>query len=613
MALRAVGARWFELLTARDDLPAVLRCLAGTGAVELQSYADVSGAHVLPRLRAVLDEYRQLAQRYAPYWPKPNGATVTAEERHRAPEQLADVALQRLRAWANAAGPLVERLRQLAYERSELSPLEQLLSRPELALPDLARFCNCGPVLASRAYILPEGTAALPVPPGVLVERATGGGSSFVLALGAVERIAAFDDQLSALKARRVTLPRELPSQREAALGWIAGRNNTLMDESEKLQRELQMLHEAHHISTALGIIGFIEWVVNQVPELSVTENFAWVTGWTSDPSGARIESALRGAGLQYLLRFTEAPPGLPRPVVLRNPAWLQSFELFCRLLGVPAEGEADPSPIVAFIAPLLFGFMFGDVGQGTVLIVAGLVLRRRYPAMALLIPGGAAAVAFGFAFGSVFGREDLLQPLWLRPLEAPLTLLTTSLLFGVCVIVIGMLVAAVQYFWSGEARVWWMTRAGLACAYLALVARAFGRPYLWALPAGLAWSWSGSAVVARRGTRWQHFGEAIGESLETLLQLIVNTISFVRVGAFALAHAGLAAAIAGIVAGIGPRPLAWIALAFGNVLVIAVEGLVVGIQTTRLILFEFFIRFLKAAGRPFRPLPPPSAGARHV
>jgi len=89
-----------------------------------------------------------------------------------------------------------------------------------------------------------------------------------------------------------------------------------------------------------------------------------------------------------------------------------------------------------------------------------------------------------------------------------------------------------------------------------------------------------------------------------------VNTISFVRVGAFALAHAGLAAAINGIVAGIGPRPLALMTLAIGNLLVIAIEGLVVGIQTTRLILFEFFIRFLKAAGRPFRPLPVPSTGA---
>ncbi len=613
MVLRAVGARWFELLTAREELSAVLRCLAATGVVELQSHADVSGAHVLPLLRAVLDEYRQLAQRYAPYWPAPNGTSVAAEERHRAPEELADAALQRLRAWTIAAGPLVERLRQLAYERSELAPLEQLLSQPKLSFPDLAHLSNCGPVLASRAYVLPQGTGALAIPSSVITERADSGGSSYLLALGAAGQIAALDDQLSALKARRVALPQELPAEPQAALGWIAERSQGLADESVKLQRELQKLHEAHGLSAALATIGFIDWVVNQVPELSVTENFAWVTGWTSDPSGSRIESALGRAGLQHLLRFTAAPPGLSRPVVLRNPPWLQPFELFCRLLGVPAEGEADPSPFVALVAPLLFGFMFADVGQGAVLIAVGVALRRRYPAMALLIPGGAAAVAFGFAFGSVFSREDLLRPLWLRPMDEPLTLLKTSLLFGVCVIIMGMLLAAVQYLWSGQARLWWMTRAGLACAYLALVARALGKPTLWALPAGLLWSWTGSATAAPRGERGRRFGEAVGESFETLLQLIVNTISFVRVGAFALAHAGLAAAISGVVAGIGPRPLAWMALAVGNVLVIGIEGLVVGIQTTRLILFEFFIRFLKAAGRPFRPLPVPSTGAPHL
>lgn len=613
MGLRAVGAKWFELLTAREELPAVLRCLAGTGVVELQSHADVSGAQVLPRLRAALDEYRQLAQRYAPFWPAPNGARVGSKERNRAPEQLADEALQRLRAWTTAAGPLIEQLRQLAYERSELAPLEQLLSAPLLPLPDLAHFGNCGPVLASRAYLLPEGAGALAIPSGVLIDRATGGGGSFLLALGAAAQIAAFDDQLSAVKARRVALPRELPPERHAALGWIAGRSKALADESEKLQRELQKLHEVHGVSAALGMVGFIEWVVNQVPELSVTENFAWVTGWTSDPSGTRIDTALRRADLQYLLRFTAAPPGMSPPVVLRNPPWLQPFELFSRLLGVPAEGEADPSPIVAVVAPLLFGFMFGDVGQGAVLIAAGVALRRRYPAMALLIPGGAAAVAFGFAFGSVFSREDILRPLWLRPIDEPLILLKTSLLFGVCVIVMGMLLAAVQYFWSGQARLWWMTGAGLACAYLALVARALGRPSLWALPVGLAWSWSGSAASAPRGERWRRLGEAVGESLEILLQLIVNTISFVRVGAFALAHAGLAAAIGGVVAGIGSHPLAFLALAIGNVLVIGIEALVVAIQTTRLILFEFFIRFLKAAGRPFRPLPLPSTDTRRL
>ena len=600
MVLRARAARWFELLTAREELAGVLRCLAATGAVELESHTDVSAAHVLPQLRAALDEYRRLAQRYAQYWPAPVDANERPKQ-HRAPEQLADAALRQLRAWAATAEPLVERLRQLAVERAELVPLEQLLSRPDLALPDLALFTAAGPVLASRAYTLAPETGALAVPPSVLVERVEAGTRSFLLALGIKEQISAFDDHLSALRARRISLPRELPAAPAAALAWISARKKAIDEESGRLQRELQKLDQTHDIGAALGSVSFIEWLVSHVPELTVTENFAWVTGWTSDASGALIEGALRRSDLQYLLRFAEAPQGLSRPVVLRNPAWLRPFELFCRLLGVPAEGDADPSLFVAMLAPL----MFGDVGQGAVLIVTGLALRRRYPALALLIPGGVAAVAFGFAFGSVFGRDDVLRPLWLRPIEHPLTLLVMSLEFGACVIVVGLLLEAVQYFWGGHARLWWRTRAGLVVSYLGVLGAALGRPTFWALPAGLVWFWVGSAAGVP-AARWRALGSAIGDSIETLLQLLVNTISFVRVGAFALAHAGLAAAIGGIVAGIEVPALAWLTLAVGNLVVICIEGLVVGIQTTRLILFEFFIRFLKAAGRPFRPLPSP-------
>jgi V/A-type H+-transporting ATPase subunit I len=81
--------------------------------------------------------------------------------------------------------------------------------------------------------------------------------------------------------------------------------------------------------------------------------------------------------------------------------------------------------------------------------------------------------------------------------------------------------------------------------------------------------------------------------------------VSFVRVGAFALAHAGLCVAVVGIAEAAGPAY--WPVLVLGNAAIVALEGLVVGIQTTRLILFEFFIRFLSAGGRPFVPLLPPA------
>jgi V/A-type H+-transporting ATPase subunit I len=116
----------------------------------------------------------------------------------------------------------------------------------------------------------------------------------------------------------------------------------------------------------------------------------------------------------------------------------------------------------------------------------------------------------------------------------------------------------------------------------------------------------SGSALRTRQGRARAAFVSA-GELLERGLQLGVNTVSFARVGAFALAHAGLCVAVveleqaAGKVGGV-------IVFVLGNALVLVLEGLVVGIQTTRLVLFEFFARFLRAEGRAFVPLVPPAS-----
>jgi V/A-type H+-transporting ATPase subunit I len=112
-----------------------------------------------------------------------------------------------------------------------------------------------------------------------------------------------------------------------------------------------------------------------------------------------------------------------------------------------------------------------------------------------------------------------------------------------------------------------------------------------------------GSALHARRASAGLI---ALATLLEDGMRLLVNTLSFARVGAFALAHAGLSSAVVTLADLTGSELGALIVMLAGNALVIALEGLVVSIQTTRLILFEFFVRFLRGEGRAFRPLPPP-------
>ena len=597
MLLRPANAAWFEMLIARNDLVPALECLASGADVELESQCHASVADLVPRLRAGLDEYGSLAQRYAHYWPD---SLLSSAAPRGEPEAISIAALKHLRAWAAAADPLIAELQKLQHERTELANLERLLSQAPEPLPDFNLLFNAGPVLTGRIYLLPIGAEIPPV--SVLTQRIDCVERSYLLAVGPGEQMEKLDEGLLALKARRLELPltvsaadgSDTSEQLETRLAQIAR-------ETHRLHAQLTACGVEHGLDAALDDMALIGWLAGHVPEFSRTDHFVRITGWSSDSSGRRLDACLHNSGIHYLIHFTNPPPGLTAPVVLRNPRWARPFEWFARLLGTPGTNEADPSILLAVLAPLMFGFMFGDVGQGAVLVIGGFALRKRYAAAELLIAGGAAAMVFGTLFGSVFAREDILPALWLHPLEQPLRLLGVSLAGGSVIILIGLALDALESYWRGEALRWWATRAGLVLSYLGSLACVVDRRAVWLIPVGFGWYCVGGLVRAEDPA--QRLGESLGEAIETLLQLLVNTLSFVRVGAFALAHGGLAAAIDALCGGIGMRWLAILGYVVGNALLIVVEGLVVGIQTTRLVLFEFFIRFLSGAGRALKPL----------
>jgi V/A-type H+-transporting ATPase subunit I len=601
MTLRPASACWFELLTSREELGATLDCLAGTGTVQLEAYSRSEQRLALPDLRATLTEYETLARRYGHYWP------AAVDLRHAAEHDLLEApraALERVRVWARAADPLIAELEELAQAEEDTALLAQLQAVSGDSLARLDQVARAGPVLAGRAYLLPEGGPPQAIPPQVLLQRVPLDERLFLLAVGPADEIALLDQALAARKARVIPLPSDLPADPPALGAHLEARKAGIVRREQAARAALDALNGQHGIAEALGELTLAAWLVTHVPELPVTEHFAWVTGWCADPDDTRLRAALDSRDLHYLLRFTPAPEDAVPPSVLRNPAWARPFEVFGRLMGVPGTREADPSMVLALVAPLMFGFMFGDVVQGLIVALLGFLVRNRLPALRLLVPGGLFAVAFGFAFGSVFAREDVIPALWVHPLGEPLTVLGTALGFGVVVILVGLLLNALQFHWRGELGRWAATEAGLLVAYVGVVGAFIDARLLWALPLGIVWLLAGSALTAR-GDRLGAVGHAAGESVERLLQLGVNTVSFVRVGAFALAHAGLSTAVVGIAEAAGPAY--WPVLVIGNAAIIALEGLVVGIQTTRLILFEFFLRFLSAQGRPFEPLPPPS------
>ena len=462
-----------------------------------------------------------------------------------------------------------------------------------------------GPVMSVRLYVLPVDTWPETTGPSLMLHKTESPRHNFLLVLGRKAQVEALDQSVQGLKGRVVPMPEWLPGNLSEALSGIDARAHNIELQKRKISESINRLSQDHDLPTLLAQMRFLSWVVEQVPQLSMTEHFAWVTGWTSDLEGSALRARLDKCGHSYLIRFPPAPARSQSPIILRNPAWAKPFEVFAGLLGTPSAGEADPSPLVAFIAPLMFGYMFGDVGQGAVLVTLGLLLKGRYPALKLLVPGGLMAMLFGLLFGSVFANENLLPALWLHPINSPLPVLAVSLGIGATVISLGITLDAVQSHWAGMGGLWWQRRAGLALSYAGALAATQWIDMVWLVMAGMLWFVIGNGLAAE-GDKLSSAGSALAEFAETMLQLLVNTVSFVRVGAFALAHSGLSMAVAGIAEAFDSLSASIAVFVVGNLFVLTLEALVVGIQATRLVLFEFFIRFLRAEGRAFHPLTTP-------
>ena len=103
---------------------------------------------------------------------------------------------------------------------------------------------------------------------------------------------------------------------------------------------------------------------------------------------------------------------GKTPPVKLRNPAIFKPYEYFVDMYGLPSYSDIDVTGFVAITYTLLFGIMFGDLGQGLVLFLLGILgwKIKKMPLARILIPCGLSSAVFGFVFGSVFGYEDMLD-----------------------------------------------------------------------------------------------------------------------------------------------------------------------------------------------------------
>jgi V/A-type H+/Na+-transporting ATPase subunit I len=596
--IRPKPARWFELLVARDDATLALEALAGTGAVELEARPTAVLPAALADIRPLLRQFVELSLRYHAYWPSDHRQASAFPE---PPVATLERSLARIRAWAVDAEPVIQQLQRGESERAELARWRHVLDALATSNVDFAQTVNAGPLVQVRLFVFPPDREPA-IPPGLLVRHFSADGCLYALAVGTAAELQPLAQQTALLKGQAHDMPAWLHTDMARNEAYVTARQAVLANEEAALRGQLAALDDRHELRTALGDAARLQWVLENVRALETGDLFCWITGWTSELAGHRLASALDRSGARAILHHPPPPVGAAAPLLLANPWWARPFEIFSRALGMPSRNEADPSALLALAVPLMFGYMFADVGQGLVIAVGGFVLRKRWPLARLFIAGGISAAIFGVLFGSVFSLHAF-HPLWIAPLDDPLTILLVPLIGGGVLLAIGLLLFAVEAHWRGELLAWLATDAGFIVVYAGLL---FG--LLWSAgfalaAAGAVWFCLGHAWRARRLTAAL---TALAELVERTLQILINTLSFARVGAFALAHAGLSSAIVSLMNASDNTLVRILVLVIGNAIVIVLEGLVVSIQTTRLVLFEFFTRFLAAEGRVFRPLPTP-------
>jgi V/A-type H+-transporting ATPase subunit I len=269
---------------------------------------------------------------------------------------------------------------------------------------------------------------------------------------------------------------------------------------------------------------------------------------------------------------------------------------------------------------------MFGDVGQGLIFFLAGLFLLKKKSALGgIFTGGGLMAMVFGFMYGSIFSNEHLIKPLFMNPMENAniTTMLVIGIGFGVVMMIVGMILNIINGIKAKDMGRVFLDRNGVAGlvfygVIISIVVSLLFFGKVWASTVVLAicilvpfliifFKHPIENILKKKPAMPDgasgFFVETIFEMIDMLLGFASNTISFVRLSAFAINHVGLSMAF-NILAQMSSNPaVQTIIMIVGNAAIIVLEGMVVGIQGLRLTYYELFSRFYKGDGVPYEPI----------
>ncbi|MDR1130917.1 MAG: hypothetical protein LBL15_00670 [Oscillospiraceae bacterium] len=311
-------------------------------------------------------------------------------------------------------------------------------------------------------------------------------------------------------------------------------------------------------------------------------------------------------------------------PVKLKKGLLSAIYQPYLEMYGLPAYGEIDPRLFLALTYTFIFGIMFGDVGQGLVLGLAGGLLwkLKKLWLGRIVALCGMSAMVFGFVYGSVFGNERLLPGFKVLEGDNTMKMLIAAIAIGVALISVCMIMNIINGIRQKDVRKAVLSPNGLAGAvmYIGIAAgaavqlttgrRVFSSVYIILIavvPLFLIFASAPLTKLIKGEKDWlpeslvMFFVEGFFELFETLLAYVSNTISFLRVGAYAISHAGMMMVVYLLSSGSGDG-YNIIGLIFGNLLVTGLETLLVCIQVLRLEYYELFGRFYAGGGVKFSP-----------
>jgi len=431
----------------------------------------------------------------------------------------------------------------------------------------------------------------------------------------------------SSLYFERLRISGELKGRTRDALIQMEARIKELQSEIKNVNSELDNFIKAQKDEAVLLIssVRNLDKAFNVRKYAAHTEESFYIVGWIPSKDAKAFTRKLdKNNKVSYVVEDAEVVQSSQPPTKLKNNIIFRPFETLLQMYGLPSYNEIDPTPFIAITYFIMFGMMFGDVGQGLVILLGGILLTKKFPNFGGVVLGaGLSTVIFGFMYGSVFGYEDVIPHLWLSPMEDTNTLLISGVVMGVLFITTAIIlnivnaikdknlsrvlfdrngIAGFIFYWTIILCVLYFISTGkifvsagfiAVCLLIPLAAIFLKEPL--------------DNLINKKNhflpkDKGSYFVETFFELLDMIISFASNTISFIRLSAFALNHAGLFSAVF-ILSEMASGAGSIAAIVIGNILIIGMEGMIVAIQALRLEYYEMFSRFFTGGGRPYKSI----------